>query len=93
MSSTRHQIASTLVVRPGKYLILARSADAIQARADYIYDSFRLANSAARVQASSMGMGQAAAATAVLAVQLGVTPADVPLATIRDELKKHGVTP
>lgn len=51
--------------------------------------SDRLANSAARVQASSMGMGQAAAVTATLATQLKVTPAEVPLAKIYEELKKH----
>lgn len=51
--------------------------------------SDRLANSAARVQASSMGMGQAAAVTAVLAAKLNVTPAEVPLAKIREELENH----
>ena len=51
--------------------------------------SDRLANSAARVQASSMGMGQAAAVTAVLAAKLKTTPADVPLEKIHAELKKH----
>ena len=51
--------------------------------------SDRLANSAARVQASSMGMGQAAAVTAVLAARLKTTPADVPLEEIREQLKKH----
>ena len=39
----------------------------------------RQANSAARVQASTMGMGQAAAVTAVLAAKLNVTPGAVPL--------------
>ena len=52
--------------------------------------SDRLANSAARVQASSMAMGQAAAVTATLAAQLNVSPAEVPLEKIREELKKHG---
>lgn len=51
--------------------------------------SDRLANSAARVQASSMGMGQAAAVTAVLAAQLNRTPAEVPLAKIHEVLKQH----
>ena len=51
--------------------------------------SDRLANSAARVQASSMGMGQAAAVTAVLAARLKTTPADVPMEKIHEELKKH----
>ena len=52
--------------------------------------SDRLANSAARVQASCMGMGQAAAVTAALAAKAGVTPLDVPLENIRAELKIHG---
>ena len=51
--------------------------------------SDRLANSAARVQASCMGMGQAAAVTAALAAKLKVTPGEVPLAKIYEELKKH----
>jgi len=51
--------------------------------------SDRLANSAARVQASCMGMGQAAAVTATLAVKLKMTPAEVPLAKIHAALKQH----
>lgn len=51
--------------------------------------SDRLANSAARVQASSMGMGQAAGVTAVLAAQRKLSPGDVPLEDIRAELAKH----
>ena len=34
--------------------------------------------------------GQAAAVTAALAAKLNVTPAEVPLAQIHEELKKHG---
>ena len=52
--------------------------------------SDRLANSAARVQASSMGMGQAAAVNAVLAARQKVSPGEVPLAEVHEELKKHG---
>jgi hypothetical protein len=37
-----------------------------------------------------MGMGQAAAVTASLAVKLKTTPSEVPMETIRAELKKHG---
>ncbi len=51
--------------------------------------SDREANSALRVQASCMAMGQAAAAAAVLAVQKGTTPLSVPLADIRALLKRH----
>lgn len=52
--------------------------------------SDRLANSALRVQASCMGMGQAAAAAAVLAIKYKVTPAKVPLDELKSLLKEHG---
>jgi hypothetical protein len=52
--------------------------------------SDRLANSALRVQASCMAMGQAAGVMAALAAKSGTTPLKVPLATIRTELTKHG---
>jgi hypothetical protein len=51
--------------------------------------SDRLANSAARVQASCMAMGQAAAVTAVLAARQKCTPKAVPLDDIYTELKTH----
>lgn len=52
--------------------------------------SDRLANSALRVQASCMGMGQAAGATAALAARDGITPGQVKLTEIRSTLAKHG---
>jgi len=52
--------------------------------------SDRLANSALRVQASCMAMGQAAGAAAALAARAGVTPASVPLAELRKTLTAHG---
>lgn len=52
--------------------------------------SDRLANSALRVQASCMGMGQAAAAAAVLAHSQGKTPADVALPDLKQLLTEHG---
>ena len=52
--------------------------------------SDRLANSGLRVQASCMGMGQAAAVTAILAAKAGTTPMKVPLPEIHAVLKKHG---
>jgi hypothetical protein len=52
--------------------------------------SDRLANSGLRVQASCMAMGQAAGATAALAVVDNTTPLQVPLAEIHDMLRKHG---
>jgi glycine/D-amino acid oxidase-like deaminating enzyme len=52
--------------------------------------SDRLANSALRVQASSMAMGQAAGAASALAVELNVTPAKVPLPAILKALRANG---
>lgn len=52
--------------------------------------SDRLANSALRVQASCMGMGQAAAATAVLAIEQHKTPAEVAVEDIRRLIEQHG---
>lgn len=52
--------------------------------------SDRLANSALRVQASCMAMGQAAGATAALAAKSGTTPGKVDMASIRGELARHG---
>ncbi|SDL14825.1 FAD-dependent oxidoreductase [Siphonobacter aquaeclarae] len=52
--------------------------------------SDRLANSALRVQASCMGMGQAAAAAAVLACDRKTTPLEVPHSAIKKLLREHG---
>ena len=52
--------------------------------------SDRAANSALRVQASCMGMGQAAAVAAVLASRTGTTPAEVPMEDIRQLLEEYG---
>lgn len=52
--------------------------------------SDRLANSALRVQASCMGMGQAAAAAAVLASNQGTTPDKVKISDIHQLLIEHG---
>ena len=51
--------------------------------------SDRLANSALRVQASVMGMGQAAGAAAAISVRLETTPRDVPLNDLRALLEQH----
>lgn len=51
--------------------------------------SDRLANSGLRVQASCMGMGQAAAAAAVLAYKNGTIPANVPVDEIKKLLRVH----
>lgn len=52
--------------------------------------SDQLANSALRVQASCMAMGQAAGVTAALAARTGTTPLQVSLGDIRRELRRHG---
>jgi hypothetical protein len=52
--------------------------------------SDRLANSALRVQASCMAMGQAAGAAAALAARSGGTPLSVPLTELRKTLTEHG---
>ena len=52
--------------------------------------SDQMANSALRVQASSMGMGQAAGAAAALASQIGTTPIDVPFVELHEILRQHG---
>ncbi len=52
--------------------------------------SDRMANSALRVQASCMGMGQAAAVTVSIANRMGVSPKDVPVAEVKKELIKNG---
>lgn len=49
-----------------------------------------LANSALRVQASCMAMGQAAGAAAAIAVKLNLTPSKIPLNKIKEVLSKHG---
>ena len=52
--------------------------------------SDRMANSALRVQASCMGMGQAAAVAASLATEMHTTPEKVPVIEIKKELHKQG---
>ena len=52
--------------------------------------SDRLANSALRVQASCMAMGQGAGAAAALAVRRNTTPLEVPIADLRALLRQHG---
>ena len=48
------------------------------------------ANSAYRVQASCMAMGQAAGGIAALAVQRNELPAEVPMEAVRALLRNHG---
>lgn len=52
--------------------------------------SDRLANSALRVQATCMAMGQAAGAAAALAARSGAQATAVPIAALRQALREHG---
>ena len=52
--------------------------------------SDRMANSALRVQASCMGMGQTAGAAAALASMKGTTPLNVPVDELKRMIKDHG---
>jgi hypothetical protein len=52
--------------------------------------SDRLANSALRVEASCMAMGQAAGAAAALGTQRGIPSREAPLPEIRALLRRHG---
>jgi len=52
--------------------------------------SDRLANSALRVQATSMATGQAAGAVAALASRLGCQPTDVPIDDLKALLRENG---
>jgi hypothetical protein len=71
---------SALVPKGGRNIIVAGRC----------VSSDRLANSGLRVQASCMGMGQAAGAAAALAAKSGTTPLEVPLKEIHDLLRTHG---
>ena len=51
--------------------------------------SDRLANSALRVQATSMATGQAAGAMAALSASTGVDPEELPLADVYALLREH----
>lgn len=52
--------------------------------------SDRLANSALRVQASCMGMGQIAGAAAVLACKYNCSPSEVPLSELKKLIRHYG---
>ncbi len=52
--------------------------------------SDRLANSALRVQASCMGMGQAAGVAAALACKKDVTPLKLPVSEVQQVIEEHG---
>jgi hypothetical protein len=70
---------SALIPKGSKHLMVAGRC----------VSSDRLANSALRVQASCMAMGQAAGVNAALAAKAGTTPLQVPVAEVRRELALH----
>jgi hypothetical protein len=84
----RHLAPGIVPTIPLRALVPAGSTNMLVAGRSVSSD--RSANSALRVQASCMAMGQAAGATAVLAVKLNSTPLRVPVQDIHDLLRQHG---
>jgi hypothetical protein len=84
----KHLSEGTVPTIPLGALIPRRSRNIMAA--GRCISSDRLANSALRVQASCMALGQAAGATAALAARSGVTPLAVPLAQIKSAIESHG---
>ncbi|MDR3261673.1 MAG: FAD-dependent oxidoreductase [Tannerella sp.] len=88
----KHLTEGTVATIPLRALIPKNSENLIVA--GRCVSSDRLANSALRVQASCMGMGQVAGATAALALKKKTTPASVPVNEIKQLLAKHdGIVP
>lgn len=83
-----HLLENTIATIPLRSLIPKNSNNLIVAGRCICSDRF--ANSALRVQASCMGMGQAAAATAVIAFRNRTTPQKVQVNEIRSLIKEHG---
>lgn len=73
---------------PRAALLPAGSRDLIAAGRCLASD--RLANSALRVEASCMAMGQAAGAMAALAARSGTDPEQIPIQDLRTLLENHG---
>lgn len=84
----RHLEEGVVPSVPLRSLIPSGSHDIIVAGRAICSD--RLANSALRVQATSMATGQAAGAVAALACRLGCQPADVPLDELKSVLRDNG---
>jgi hypothetical protein len=78
----------TVATIPFRALIPAGSRNLLVA--GRCFSSDRLANSAARVQASSMAMGQAAGAAAALATKQRRVVSAIPIDDIRALLREHG---
>jgi len=84
----RHLTEGTFPTVPLRALVPKNSQNLMVA--GRCVSSDRLANSALRVQASCMAMGQAAGATAALAVQQKKTPLNVSLKSIKENLVDNG---
>jgi glycine/D-amino acid oxidase-like deaminating enzyme len=84
----RHLLEGTVPTIPLRALIPKNSQNLLVA--GRCVSSDRLANSALRVQASCMAMGQAAGATAALAVRNRTTPLKVTLNDIKKTLVNNG---
>lgn len=84
----KHLTEGTVATIPLKALIPKNSKNLIAA--GRCVSSDRMANSALRVQASCMAMGQAAGAAAALSCKLNTTPLDISIATVKNLLKNNG---
>ncbi|RNL82496.1 FAD-dependent oxidoreductase [Sinomicrobium pectinilyticum] len=84
----RHLAEGVVATVPLRSLIPKNSKNFIVA--GRCLSSDRLANSALRVQASCMGMGQAAAAATILANQQNISPGEVDMDDLRKLLEQHG---
>ncbi|MDR1676160.1 MAG: FAD-dependent oxidoreductase [Tannerella sp.] len=88
----RHLAEGKVATIPLRALIPQKSKNLIVA--GRCVSSDRLANSALRVQASCMGMGQAAGAAAALAFMNNTTPASVNVNDIKKLIRRHqGIVP
>jgi hypothetical protein len=84
----KHLSENTVATVPLRALIPINSRNFLVA--GRCVSSDRLANSALRVQASCMGMGQAAGAAAALANRLKTTPLNVPMYLLNTLIAENG---
>jgi hypothetical protein len=84
----KHLKEGTVATVPLRALVPKNSKNFIVA--GRCVSSDRLANSALRVQASCMGMGQAAGAVAALACRLNISPLEVPFNQIKSLITDNG---
>lgn len=86
--SPKHLVEGTVATVPLRALIPKGSRNFLVAGRCVCSD--RLANSALRVQASCMGMGQVAGAAAALACSTGKSPANLPIEELKKMIRKYG---